>query len=129
MPLRVIRGGYADPPRRYEPLPEQRKSRFSPTAAGTYLAPLISTRCYSRGKTEDAQAESKSSGETPVGLVPIKTEHSESSYRVRTSMRTDGRGELDALTTIARPSPHGSITQIGSIRVATAAGLVLAPGL
>jgi len=50
---------------------------------------FFSARRYTRGTAEDASAENKSSGETSVDVAPTKTEHSESSYRVCTSLRAD----------------------------------------
>jgi len=51
--------------------------------------PFISARRCSRDTAaEDASAESKSPGETTIGQAPIKSEHSECSYRICTSMRT-----------------------------------------
>jgi len=72
--------------------------------------PSISARCYSRGTAEDASAESKSPGEAPIDIAPIETESSvvNSSSRIYTSMRTDGRGGLDGLTVVTKPSPNES---------------------
>jgi len=56
----------------------------------TNREPYISTRRYSRSTADDALAENKSSGETPVDVAAIKAEHSESSYRICTSIRPMG---------------------------------------
>jgi len=72
----------------------------------TDRAPSISTWRYTRGPAEDASAESMSPSEAvPIDLAPIKTEHSESSYRISTSMCADGRG---GLTIVTKPNPHES---------------------
>jgi len=63
---------------------------------------FFSTWCYSRNTAEDASAESKSPDETSIDLVSIKTEHSESSGRISTSIRAD---ELTSLTGVPKRSP------------------------
>jgi len=67
--------------------------------------PFISTGCYSRCTVEDASAEIKSFGEALIDLTSIKTEQTESSYRIFTSTRADGYGGLNSLT---KPNPHES---------------------
>jgi len=73
---------------------------FSLAVTGTYLAPFISTRCYSRGKAGDALAET-----WPINLAPTKTEPSESSYRIFTSKRT---GKHSGFTILVTHSLHES---------------------
>jgi len=88
-----------------------RKSLEDPNVSGRSLLTmylLLVRRRYSRGMAEDTPAESNSPGEALIDLAPIKTEHSESPYRIYTSMRIDGRGELNSLTIVTKPSPHES---------------------
>jgi len=48
--------------------------------------------------------------ETLVVIALTKTEPSESSYCIFMSMRTDGRGGLNSLIAVVKPSPHESNT-------------------
>jgi len=81
---------------------------FSSAKADTYLAYSFSTGCYPRDKTEDALAENRSSGVTPVDVAQTKIEQSECSYRFCTPMCNDGRDGLNGLTIVTKPSPHES---------------------
>jgi len=74
----------------------------------TNRAPFFSARRYSRSTAEDASAESKSPDEAPIYLAPIKTEHSESSHHISTSICVDGHGWLNSLNNVAKPSTHES---------------------
>jgi len=70
--------------------------------------PLLARRRYSRDTAEDIPAVSKLPAEEPIDLAPIKTEHSERSYRTYTSMCFARHGALNRLTIVAKPNPHES---------------------
>jgi len=86
---------------------EQRESKVYDRSL-LIVPPSVSAGRYSRGTAEDISAESKSPVEVPIDLTPIKTEHSKSSYRIFTSMRTDRRGELNGLIVVTKLSPYES---------------------
>jgi len=75
---------------------------------------LLALSATQWGTAGDASAENESPGEPP-----IKIEHSESSYRINTSMNTN------SLTVVTKPSPHESNPDV---RVSTAARVVPAAG-
>jgi len=47
-------------------------------------------------------------GEASIDLAPIKTEPSESLYRIFTSMHTDGHGVFNKLNIVTKLNPHES---------------------
>jgi len=71
-------------------------------------APFFSARRYSRNTTENASAESESPNDKPIDLALIKTDHSEISYHISTSMRANGCGEFTSLFIVMKSRPHES---------------------
>jgi len=81
---------------------------FSTYNKPTHRTPSISAVRYSKGIPMNALVESKSPGDASIDLASIKIKHFKSSYRIFTSMRTDGRTGLNNLTILMKPSPHES---------------------